>query len=141
MKKFILSGLIGLLAVAMAGTPVALRAQTSTNMSAAEKKAIAQKKAGVEKKEAPKSLPFRGKVKTIDNSAKTLAVGKETFQITSETKITKSGKPATLNDGAEGDQVAGSYHKDADGKLTASMVRFGPKSPGDVSSESKTNKP
>jgi hypothetical protein len=141
MKKFILSGFIGLLAIAVAGTPLALRAQASTNATAAEKKARAEKMAGVEKKDAPKSLPFRGKVKTIDNSAKTLSVGKETFQITSETKITKMGKPATLSDGAEGDQVAGSYHKDADGKSTASMVRFGPKSPADASSNTKTNKP
>ena len=64
MKKFILSGLVGLLAIAVAGTPLALRAQASTNASAAEKKARAEKMAGVEKKTAPKSLPFRGKVKT-----------------------------------------------------------------------------
>jgi hypothetical protein len=125
----------------VAGTPLALRAQASTNAPTAEKRAAAEKKAGIEKKVAPKPLPFHGKVKTIDNTAKTLSVGKETFQITSETKITKLGKPATLSDGAEGDQVSGSYHKDADGKLTASMVRFGPKSPADVSNEAKTKKP
>jgi Domain of unknown function (DUF5666) len=128
MKKLILSGLVGLLAIAVVGTPVALRAQAATNAVTAGKKA------------APKTFPFRGNVKAIDNSAKTLSVGKETFQITSETKIIKMGKPATLADGAAGDMVGGSYHKDADGKLTAISVRFGPKAPTE-SSNTKTNKP
>src|SRR5438552_1523820 len=123
MKKLILSGLAGLLAITLVGTPVAVRAQTSTNAPAAEKKAATKKKTAA-KKSAPKSLPFHGNVKAIDNNAKTLSVGKETFQITSETKITKLGKPATLSDGVEGDPVAGSYQKDADGKLNATMVRF-----------------
>jgi len=140
MKKFILSGLAGLLAMAIAGAPAALHAQASTNAAPVEKKA--DKKPTAEKKtNTQKSLPFRGKVKAIDNNAKTLSVGNETFQITSETKITKLGKPATLSDGAEGDQVAGSYHKEADGKLNATMVRFGPKSPADVSTDEKTKKP
>ena len=132
MKKLILSGLMGLLAVAMVGTPVASRAQASTNAPAAEKKPA--------KKAAPKSIPFRGNIKAIDNTAKTLTVGKETFQVTSETKIIKMGKPATLADGVEGEMVGGSYHKDTDGKLIALTVRFGPKAPTE-SSNTKTNKP
>ena len=102
MKKLILSGFIALLAIAMVGTPIALRAQ-STNAPA--KKAPAAKKPGNDQ------LPFRGNVKSIDNNAKTLSVGKETFQITSETKIIKMGKPATLADGVEGEMVSGSYKK------------------------------
>jgi hypothetical protein len=134
MKRFILSGLVGLLAIAVVGTPVALRAQASTNAAAAEKKAAAEKRA------ANRPLPFRGKIKAIDNNAKTLAVGKETFQITSDTKITKLGKPATLSDGVEGEIVAGSYHKDADGKLNAITVRFAPMVQTEPSN-TKTNKP
>jgi Cu/Ag efflux protein CusF len=136
MKKLIHSGLMGTLAIALIGTPVALRAQTSTNAPTKVKKAAAPKK----EKAAPKSIPFHGNIKAIDNTAKTISIGKETIQVTSETKITKANKPATLADGAEGDMVAGSYHKDADGKLNALTVRFGPKVPTE-SSNTSTNKP
>src|SRR6185312_13863880 len=129
MKKILLSGLAGLLAIAMVGTPVALHAQDATNAPAPGKRTATVKKVG------PKAIPFRGNVKAIDNNAKTLTVGKETFQITSDTKIIKMGKPATLADGAEGDQVGGQYKKDTDGKLIATSVRFGPKAPGDTSSD------
>ena len=131
MKKLILSGLVGLLAMAMVGTPVALRAQTT---NAPAKKGPAAKKPGNDQ------LPFHGNIKAIDNTAKTLSVGKETFQITSETKIMKQGKPATLEDGEVGQAVAGSYKKEADGKLNAVSIRFGPKPPAE-SSNTKTNKP
>ena len=97
-----------------------MRAQASTNAPAAEKKAPAAKKPG------NNGIPFHGNIKAIDNNAKTLSVGKETFQITSETKITKQSKPATLADGAVGDMTGGQYHKDADGKLIANSIRFGP---------------
>jgi hypothetical protein len=132
MKKLILSGFAGLLAIVIVGTPIALHAQ-ATNAPTA-KKAPAAKKPGNDQ------LPFRGKVKSVDNNAKTLSVGNETFQITSETKIIKMGKPATLADGEEGEQVAGSYKKEADGKLNAVSIRFGPK-PIAESSNTKTNKP
>lgn len=135
MKKILLSGLAGLLAIAMVGTPVALHAQDATNAPALKKKAATVKKV------APKAIPFRGNVKAIDNNAKTLTVGKETFQITSDTKIIKMGKPATLADGAEGEMVGGSYHKGDDGKLVALSIRFGPKAPTAEPSNTKTNKP
>ncbi|HWC60145.1 MAG TPA: hypothetical protein VHC44_10675 [Verrucomicrobiae bacterium] len=131
MNKFIKSVLIGLMAIAVVGTPLALHAQ-ATNAPAPGKKAA--------KRTANQVIPFRGKVKAIDNSAKTLSVGNETFQITSETKIIKLGKPATLSDGVVDEPVAGAYHKDADGKLNAVSVRFGPK-PIMESGTTKTNKP
>jgi Cu/Ag efflux protein CusF len=128
MNKFLLKlSLLGLLAMAVAGTPVVVRAQTaSTN-------------AVPKKKPANRILPFRGKLKAIDNTAKTITVGTETIQITSETKITKAGKPATLEEGAVGDEVAGAYHKDAEGKSNAISLRFGPKPPAEPNS--KTNAP
>jgi len=129
MKKLVLSGFAGLLTIALVGTPVTLRAQASTNAPVIEKKA---------KKQTDRAIPFRGNVKAIDNNAKTLSVGKETFQITSETKIIKMGKPATLADGAVGDMVGGQYHKDADGKLVATSVRFGPKAPVEEGDDAKT---
>jgi Domain of unknown function (DUF5666) len=72
-------------------------------------------------------LPFHGKVSAIDASAMTLTVGERTFEITSETKITKDGKPATLADGTVGEMAGGAYKKGADGKLTATSIHFGAK--------------
>ena len=128
MNKFLLKfSLLGLLVVAVAGTPIALHAQTASTNSVPKKKP------------ANRILPFHGKLKAIDNTAKTITVGTETIQITSETKITKAGKPATLAEGAVGDEVAGAYHKDAEGKANAISLRFGPKPTPEPNS--KTNTP
>lgn len=78
----------------------------------------------------PKAIPFRGKLAEVDKVNKTITLDEKTkrvFQITSETKITKAGKPATLDDGVVGEDVGGQYTKGADGKLTAKSVRFGPR--------------
>ena len=119
--------LASLVAVIVAGTPVALRAQVpgipvGTNRLANQ------------------TVPFRGKLKAIDLTAKTITIGERTFQITSETKISKSGEPAMLSDAAEGDMVAGSYKKNADGKLDAVTLRFAPKPPL-MPGQTKTNTP
>jgi hypothetical protein len=124
-KRILKFSLLGLLAIVMTGTPVALRAQ-STN--AAPRKAV------------NRPLPFRGKVKAVDNSAKTVSVGTLTLQITSESRIIKTGKPATFQDAAVGDNVAGSYRKDADGKMDVVSLRIGPKMPA-AGSNTKTNAP
>ncbi len=127
-KKFILKlSLLGLLAVAVAGTPLALREQTTSTNAVPKKKT------------SNRILPFHGKLKAIDNTATTITVGTETIQITSETKSTKLGKPATLEDGTVGDDVAGAYRKDAEGKSDAVSLRFGLKPTPE--SGSKTNKP
>ena len=72
-------------------------------------------------------IPFRGKVDAVDKNAKTVKVGERVFQITSETRLEKNGKPATLDDAVVGDEVGGNYRTGDDGKLNAMMVRFGPK--------------
>lgn len=74
-----------------------------------------------------KSLPFTGKLTAVDKQAKTITVGERVFQITSETRITKSGKPATLEDGVVGEEAAGSYKTGEGGKLEVGTVRFGAK--------------
>jgi hypothetical protein len=81
---------------------------------------------------APKATPFSGKLGSVDKVNMTITLDEKTktnrvLQISSTTKITKGGKPATLSDGVVGEAVAGSYVKSADGKLTARTVRFGPK--------------
>jgi hypothetical protein len=68
--------------------------------------------------------------------AKTITVGKRTFQITSATKLKKGDKPATLDDGIVGEEVGGYYKTGEDGKLNATSIRFGPK-PGGAGTEKK----
>jgi hypothetical protein len=60
----------------------------------------------------------------------TLSVGDLTLQVTSETIITKDGKPAQLADGVAGQPVTGTYKKSDDGKMDAETVHFGAKGGG-----------
>ena len=96
------------------------------------------------KKEKRKShgYPFRGKVAKIDKMAKTLTVGKRTFQITSKTKITKDGKPAVLEDGTVGEPVTGYVVKSEGGELQAVTIHFGkPSSKPKEKAKQENNKP
>jgi len=116
----------------MVAAPAVTRAQDATNAPAAE--------APVKhKKSEHATVPFNGKLSAIDTNAMTLTVGARTFEITSETKITKAGQPATLSDGVVGEPVGGAYKKNADGKLSATSVHFGAKSDG-TSTEGKKKK-
>lgn len=132
MKKTILRiAVFSLLAAAIAVAP--------TQMLAQEKK----EKPAAEKKDAPKGdrgIPFHGKVTAVDKTAKTVKVGERVFQVTSDTKIKKLGKPATLADGAVGEEIGGTYTKSADGKLTAKALRFGPKPEGTAKGAAKGEK-
>jgi azurin len=111
-------------AVTLAASPQLLA--QSTNKAPAEKKSSTEKKEPAEKKQGP--IPFRGNIVTMDKGARTITVNKRVFQVTSETKIFKSDKPATFADGVVGDYVTGSYKKTDDGKLIAHSVYFGGKS-------------
>jgi hypothetical protein len=76
-----------------------------------------------------KRMPFGGKLKAIDKVAKTITIDREnknTFAVTSNTKITKAGKPATLNDAVIGEDVGG-LAVDKDGKLELLSLRLGAK--------------
>ena len=65
----------------------------------------------------------------MNKAAKTIKVGERTFQVTSETRIMKAGKPATIDDAVVGDEIGGTY-KEADGKLNAVSLRLGPRPEG-----------
>jgi len=108
--------LFGLVAAALVAVPTAGRAGDSTNTPAQT----------VPKKH---SQPFHGKVAAVDTAAMTVSVASLTINVTSETKITKDGKPATLSDIAVGDTVGGSFRKDDTGKLNASIIRANDKAP------------
>ncbi len=130
LRTILKTGALSLLVAAIAGVPLQLLAQT-TNKAAADKKAGVEKKAAPDKKEpaAKKASahPFHGKLAGVDMVAKTIKLGKSTYQVTSETKITKDGKPATLADGVVGEEVGGYAKPLEDGKMVATSLRFGPK--------------
>jgi hypothetical protein len=124
MKSLSKIAAFGLVMVTLAAQPAQLLAQT-TNKSAG-------KSAPAEKKEPGKQTagPFRGNLAALDKSAKSISVGKRTFYITSETRILKAGKPATLEDGVVGEEVSGGFKTGENGKLVATKITFGPKTIG-----------
>jgi hypothetical protein len=68
------------------------------------------------------TTPFNGKVTAVDTKAMTLTIKNRTYEVTSETKITKDGQPAVLSDIAVGDKVGGAYKKTDGGKLSATTI-------------------
>jgi len=68
------------------------------------------------------TLVASGKVLNVDTNAMTLTVGKRTFEMTSETRIIKGGKPAILDDIAVDDKVGIAYKKAGD-KLNAVTIK------------------
>ena len=129
MKKTVIRlCLVGFLAAGITGTAVQLCAQ-ETNQPVAEAKAKAPRK-------RPDVTPFHGKLKAVDESAKTISVQNLTIQITPETRMDKNGVPATLADGVAGEIVSGGYRKTAEGNLVATVVHLGPR---DSKSSSRKN--
>jgi hypothetical protein len=116
MKKHIVkTTLFTLVAAALMAVPAVSRAQASST----EKPAAttpAPKKHG---------LPFHGKVTAVDAAAMTLTLKALMLTVTDETKIMKEGKAITLADIKVGEPVSGAYKKDADGKLTATVIHVG----------------
>jgi len=123
---------ISLFAAAIVAAPVLSRAQDTTTPASPVAAPAAPAAAPDQATPAPakpkkQGLVFRGTISTIDTNAMTLTVETRTFDITSDTKITKDGQPATLIDGVVGEPVSGAYKKGDDGKLNATTVRFGAK--------------
>ena len=131
---------LGTVAVLIAGLIVSranVSAQTSTK-SDAVKTANSESNGTPKGEKSPHAGPFHGKLAALDKAAKTITVGKRTFQITSETKIKRGGKAATLDQGVVGEEVSG-YVKPTDGgKWLATTVNLGPKAEGQGSEKRKT---
>ncbi len=95
-----------------------------------------------EKKEEKKSrgIPYAGTVSAIDKAAKTVTIKKteatRTFDITPETKITKGGKPATIDDAVIGEEAA-AYGHDQGSKHIAQSLRLGAKPETSTSAKKK----
>jgi hypothetical protein len=71
-----------------------------------------------------KTLPFTGKVATVDASAGVFTVGDLKLAVTSTTKITTNGVPATLADFKVGDAVSGAYKTAADGTKNVTTLKL-----------------
>jgi hypothetical protein len=112
--------LAGILAAVVMGMPVTVSAQ-STNKSVPSIKVPDVK---------GKPVPFHGKVASVDKSAKTVTLddkNKRTFHVTSETKIMKNEKPATLDDVTVGEDIRGSYKKNDDQTMSLRSLYIGTK--------------
>jgi len=120
MKQNLRIMLAGLLATAMVLAPAAGIAQDKPKAAPGSK---------AEAKPAPgnRAVPFRGTVAEVDKATMTVKVGEHVFRVTSETKLMKTDQPATFADIKVGDVIGGNYLKGDDGKLTAKMIRVGPK--------------
>ena len=79
---------------------------------------------------APKALPFKGVISSVDQVAKTFTItGKEkarVFQVTDKTALTKGGAAVTMKDVVANEEVRGSYVKLADGTLEVKTAKLGP---------------
>jgi hypothetical protein len=97
---------------------VALMLGVPSGAPAKEKKTeIATPEASASPGAKAKPLPYRGKVASVDASAKTFTVGKRTIKVTDQTKITKQGAAAIMAEISVGENVSGSYWKKDDGSL------------------------
>ena len=112
MTKIIKWTSIGLMALAIAGFQLNLQAQEA-DAPAAKEKASSRKGTG----------PFNGKVAAVDTAAGTVTVGKRTFKIGSDTKVT-NGSLASVK---VGDKVGGAFRTENDGTLVATTIWFGSK--------------
>jgi hypothetical protein len=152
MKKLILKIIaLSLFAAAIVATSARAQDATSTNIPAVvDQTPVVQntnppaviEPVPVQNTSAPTNAPvkkhkkrdhsvFNGKLVAVDTNAMTLTVGERTFEISSETIITKDGAPAILSDGVVGEPASGAFKKDADGKLTATSIHFGGKADGE----------
>ena len=76
----------------------------------------------------PRAKATKGVVATVDNDAKTITLkdNDKTFYVTSQTRFTKDGQPATLADITVGESVS-VRAKNVDGKMQISSVTVGKK--------------
>lgn len=114
MKKLI--ALLALCTVATLSMSIAGAAEDKPDKAPAK-----EKKADAAKPGKARAIPYKGDVAAVDQQAKTVTVGDRVLQVTSETKIKKMEKPATLADVKVGDFATGQYREVA-GKFEAASV-------------------
>ena len=111
------------------GAPGSAGAQDKKSPLSNPVPSAAARDAATEKPSRP--IPYRGKVVSANQTAKTFVVGKWTMKVTADTAITKQGAVATMADIVVDEQVRGSYWKKEDGTLEAKSVKLGAKASGE----------
>lgn len=131
----VISGMTGGTITGLTQTPPPSPSQT-TPKSEPSAPAAPKPKHKAAQETAGHTMPFHGKLEAVDKVEKTLTVKTKekdktwTFQVTSHTKLSKEGKPATLADGVVGEDIAGFAKEVSAGKFEAVSVRFAAKAPG-----------
>jgi hypothetical protein len=120
MKSFAKIGVVLLAALTLAA--YSSNAQTASTAPSTNNPAAAKPK--------PKSKKYAGKVVSVDNDAKTIAVtlssgASQTIHVTSKTHIRKDGQPATLADVTAGEHIYGSEHQNDAQDWVATTVTIG----------------
>lgn len=106
------------LAAAFVAAPSVIKAQDA----AAKPDAAAPAASTPAKK---KAAAIHGAVAAVDATAMTVTVGTKTYTVTSDTKITKAGQPATIADITVGENVSITAKKGEGDKLNATVIHIG----------------
>lgn len=124
-----------MLAALVAALTVGFAAQASAQTGGDTSKQDATKEA------TPKAkgdrAPLRGKIAAVDKENMTLKVGERTFLVTSTTRLSKGGQPATFADVKVGEEVGGQYRTGTGDKLELLSLRIGPRPDKTGSTEGK----
>lgn len=87
------------------------------------------------------TYPFRGRVAAFDTANLTLKLeGKANprlVQLTLQTRLTKQGQPAQVEDLKTGEEVGGTLRKTPEGREEAVLIRIGPKTPPEAAAAPK----
>src|SRR3954466_2735617 len=106
------------------------KAAADASASPAASAAASASPAASPAKSSTRPTPFHGMATAVDQKGQTFTIaGKEksrVFKITTNTKITKAGKDATMADIVDNSEISGSYWKRDDGTLEAKTVKIGP---------------
>ncbi|MBL9126860.1 MAG: hypothetical protein JNL97_04400 [Verrucomicrobiales bacterium] len=91
------------------------------------------------------TYPFRGKVASFDTTLRALKLEGKTssrmVQLTAQTRLTKQGQPAKMEDLKAGEEVGGTLRKTPEGREEAVLIRIGPKTPTEDVRESNNDAP
>jgi len=95
-----------------------------------------------------KKIPFHGTLQAVDSSAGTVTLASKkvpagrVFHVQTDTKITDgAGNPSTLASAVVGEDVGGSYTKDASGNMMLNSLRLGAKAGSKSASKSAATPP
>lgn len=92
----------------------------------------------------PSSVPFSGKIAAVDHTAQTITLSgksQRVVKVTTKTKITRDGQPASFADAKVGEPVGGSAKKTEQGQLEAISLRLGAKPATDKAKKPPKTKP